>query len=320
MTEKNNRLSVLVNTCDKYDDCWYPFFKLFDKYGNELKKLDVYLNTETKQYSYPGININCINSQLDTPWSLRVKNALSAVKSPYVITFLDDFFLREPVKYEVIKKCMEWMDSNPNIGVFYFDPIGKDEYASSEYEGFCLLPPYTPWRCNTQSAIWRKDILMMAMLDIESPWEWEQMGTLRNNTVLKKTEFYALQHHSKTPVEYGLSKISDFGILQGKWHKSDIVPLFESHGIEMDYSIRGFCKENTYEDKTGEPIKKRSILTKLSASISRPIRTFIKNRKILKSSSDADKIYSALVIKPINQWKKRDPEWSHYDYKSESKS
>ena len=50
------KYSVLVNTCDKFEDCWNPFFKLFCMYWQDYKG-KIYLNTEYKDYSFPGLDI-----------------------------------------------------------------------------------------------------------------------------------------------------------------------------------------------------------------------------------------------------------------------
>ena len=51
--------SILINTCDKFDDCWDPFFKLWSLYWTDCSG-KIYLNTEYKDYSYPKLNITTI--------------------------------------------------------------------------------------------------------------------------------------------------------------------------------------------------------------------------------------------------------------------
>ena len=45
-------VGVLVNTCDRFNDCWDLFFTNWKKYKNGLD-WPLYLNTERTQYSYP---------------------------------------------------------------------------------------------------------------------------------------------------------------------------------------------------------------------------------------------------------------------------
>lgn len=47
------KYSILVNTCDKFEDCWNPFFKLFFLFWPDYNGV-IYLNTEYKEYSVRG--------------------------------------------------------------------------------------------------------------------------------------------------------------------------------------------------------------------------------------------------------------------------
>ena len=51
-----NKYAILVNTCDKFEDCWEPFFKLFALYWPDYKG-PIYLNTEYKTFTYGNLNI-----------------------------------------------------------------------------------------------------------------------------------------------------------------------------------------------------------------------------------------------------------------------
>jgi hypothetical protein len=49
---KKEDLTILVNSCDAYEDLWYPFFELF-RINWPNCKYDIVLNTETKSYTHP---------------------------------------------------------------------------------------------------------------------------------------------------------------------------------------------------------------------------------------------------------------------------
>ena len=51
MNNKKNDLSIIVNTCDAYEDVLKLFFAAFDEYWPECE-YSVYINTEKKQYNY----------------------------------------------------------------------------------------------------------------------------------------------------------------------------------------------------------------------------------------------------------------------------
>lgn len=253
----NDKMTILLCTCDSYEDLWDPFFKLFDKFGGELKNYSIIINTESKQYSYPGLKIECVNQ--DNPeenmtWGKRLRDVLSTISSEYVLFLLDDFFLTREVSdsdYKKILWCIETMESNQAIGGMNLLPLwGAD--SSNEMNGFYLINPGTPYRFNAQACIWRRQILFDSILDIESPWEWELYGNIRNDYLIK-AKIYSLKDGEREPFSYGFydygkreedgSYIAKFGVMRGKWYLPSVKRLFKDNGIEVDYSKRGIYKE-----------------------------------------------------------------------------
>ena len=47
----SKKCSLLINTCDNYEDTWIPFFSLLSNYWGECP-YSIYLNTEEKNISY----------------------------------------------------------------------------------------------------------------------------------------------------------------------------------------------------------------------------------------------------------------------------
>lgn len=45
----SKKCSLLINTCDNYEDTWIPFFSLLSNYWGECP-YSIYLNTEEKIY------------------------------------------------------------------------------------------------------------------------------------------------------------------------------------------------------------------------------------------------------------------------------
>ena len=250
-------MTILLCTCDSYEDLWDPFFKLFDKFGGELKNYTIIINTESKQYSYPGLKIKCVNQDKpedDMTWGKRLRNVLSTISSEYVLLLLDDFFLTREVSdrdYKKILWCIETMELDQTIGGMNLIPLwGAD--SSQEMNGFYLINPGTPYRFNAQACIWRKQILFDSILDIESPWEWELYGNIRNDYLIK-SKIYSLKDGEREPFSYGFydygkreedgSYVAKFGVMRGKWYLPSVKKLFKDNGIDVDYSKRGIYKE-----------------------------------------------------------------------------
>lgn len=339
-----NELTILVNSCDSYEDLWFPFFKLFDVFAGDLKRCRIILNTEKKRFAYQGLNIECVNNyNKNVWWGERIKTILKQIETEYVLFFLDDYFLRDYVEVDKIEQCIKWLDENKNIGCFNFIPIETASIESDHFKGFCEMPLGINYRCNAQAALWRKNILDVSMLSIENPWEWEVYGNTRNNTILSETRFYSLKFNTPFVVDYGFIDMQksrkdyfviDSGVRQGKWNLELLQELFDKYDINIDYSIRGVYNANKDENKTTQNsvadklglknAKKHSKFYSLIAKITRPIRKpfiFMANsymdKKRLKRRQRilmSDKL-AVFVDKPLKEFFRQNKNWDWINYK-----
>ena len=156
MDNLNNRITILVNSCDTYDDLWFAFFTLLKKYWNPLD-IPIILNTESVDCFYDGLNIKCVHPQdKNVPYGERLLNALKYVDTEYVIIMLDDFFLRESVNADDITQIVNWMDNDKNIVYFNCDctPVYAD-WEVEKYPGYKRIPWGNEYTLNMQVAVWR---------------------------------------------------------------------------------------------------------------------------------------------------------------------
>ena len=56
---KKDDITILVNSCDLYEDAWYPFFKLLQIQWKDCP-YDVVLHTETKVYDCDFMDVRTI--------------------------------------------------------------------------------------------------------------------------------------------------------------------------------------------------------------------------------------------------------------------
>ena len=100
---KKDDVTILVNSCDLYEDTWYPFFKLLQMQWPDCP-YKVMLNTETKEYNCPFMNVETIKSGNEKSWTARLKYALNKIDSEFVLFFLEDFFFLNPLEPKFLKK------------------------------------------------------------------------------------------------------------------------------------------------------------------------------------------------------------------------
>ncbi len=230
--------TILVNSCDLYEDAWYPFFKLFEIQWPDCP-YPLVLNTETKKFNSPFIDITIFNSG-NIPWSDRVLNALETIESEFVLFLLEDFFLMSPVKKEVFDSALSLISENEKIGVICFNPdidarAWKTKGSYSNY--FTELKKGSIARINAVAALWRKDFFVKILKRGESPWEFEANGTKRGESceelVLCLSDTKNMPFHFHFCVGYG------YGITNKSWLPKN-KQLFDKYGIEVNFENLGW--------------------------------------------------------------------------------
>lgn len=247
-----NICSMLVTSCDSYEDAWEPFFQLLHIMWPDLS-LPLYLNTETKEYHNSSINVQVlhpinINDEKGRPisWSRRLKEVLNQIDSKYILFFLEDFFLMSPVRSDMVEKSIDYMEKNNDVVMIdYFrephdDCVVMDEfsYTSRDFD----------YGLNAMSALWRKDFLLSILRD-ENPWDFEFNATRR----WWRTDYKVLTHREEfSPIfDYKTKTKFGYGIFQGKWLRKN-PELFAKYGIEVDFEKRGFIDPPDMEARERE--------------------------------------------------------------------
>ena len=241
------KYAILVNTCDKFEDCWNPFFKLWSIYWPDYKGM-IYLNTEYKEYSYEGLNIvplkvcekHHVPETERATWSQCLKWALEAIDIDIVLYMQEDYFLKDKVKNNIVDDYVKLMVENFDMKCIHLTDQAVYADEDSEYNNLKKVRFKQRYRVSCQAALWRKSELLELVRDYEDAWEFEEFGSMRS----------AMIQHDYYVVDNDFVKFSSFeiipyiftGIVQGRWYE-ETVPLFQKHNIMMDFSKRGFLKD-----------------------------------------------------------------------------
>lgn len=237
----NNKCAILINSCDEYSDVWTYFFRLLYCNWPDLS-YPIFLNTETKSFISPNHNINILNvlssKKYNISWGERLIDCINRIDSEYILFFLEDFFLEESVKEEVIRDCLRWMDEDKEIAAFQLIPCGeyhncqenKYNKESDKYQGFGLRKQYGYYKLSAGPCIWRKSELRKLTVNYDSPWEWEYFGSFR--TWMYKGKFYSRIQKDESIFKYDI----DHGgaVHRGKWVGSTVIPLLKRFDISFN--------------------------------------------------------------------------------------
>lgn len=248
--------ALLVNTCDNFEDCWEPFFKLFKEFWPDFDGT-IYLNTEYKEYSYPGLDIIAVQgcAKHNFPkgkratWSQCLKWALELIKEDIVLYMQEDYFLKSEVKNAIVTNFVELIQKHQKIDCIHLTDQSVIANGPSEYSKLDDVVLKQRYRICCQAALWRKESLTYYIKPKESAWEFEEFGSKRA----------AKAHHNFYVIDQSWVKLNEFeiipyiftGIIGGRW-KSEVVHLFKKWEISIDFEKRGF-----HENRPPKPLNEK---------------------------------------------------------------
>lgn len=247
--------SILINTCDKFEDCWDPFFKLWSIYWSDCKG-KVYLNTEFKDYYYDGLDITAVKGCKGktfkgkfATWSQCLKWALDKVEDEIVLYMQEDYFLKSRVENDAVEKYVALMLEHKDIQCIHLTDQSVVADSPSNYDHLDEVALRQRYRVSCQAALWRKEELYRLILEYENAWEFEEFGSQRSAII--GSRYLCVSRDYVQLDKYEIIPYIFTGIVQGRWLEQT-KPLFEKHGIKMDWNHRGFLG-----DAPRKPFKKR---------------------------------------------------------------
>lgn len=229
--------SLLITSCDSFEDVWSPFFKLYKKYWND-EELPIYIITEKKEASYPSLGISStmveVGKNTRLTWSEALSESLNKVKTDLVLLHLDDCFITSEVNVGFIDNVANIMLSDTSIDAVYLTHSGPKSCEFENGKDLLKVKKFSSYKVSTMSCLWRKDVLQSLLKPEENAWMFEIFGTKRAH--LNSYNFLKVANKNLDAIKY-----INTGITKGKWNP-DVVAFFEDNDIIMDFKIRGFFK------------------------------------------------------------------------------
>lgn len=216
-------LSIVVFSCDKYQELWTPFFELLFKNWSSLKtsnaQVPIYLVANSQKYDDP--RVTTINIQNEKSWSDNALTVLASVKTKYVLIVLEDYFFTR-------------IDEKRLLNVFNFIKSTDVAYCQIAYNGTDVAirkktevfpgvaekDRYELWRTSLQSCIWRTKDMAHILRSGESIWAFEVAGTTRSQGLFGKF----LTIFDNQPVDY-------LNMVQQRYLNSNNIKVIESMGV-----------------------------------------------------------------------------------------
>lgn len=233
----NNKITIIINTCDAYKDVLQLFLCALNEYWKECDYY-IIINTESAQYHFDDARIRVFNygkyNGIDR-WGDRLRCVLDSIDSEFVLMLYDDFILENNVDLEGIDKAIGLLSTENKVSAIYLIntalPVEKDDGRI-----FLRVKKRSDFIVNSAPAIWRKKDLMSYTGGNDNPWAWEVFGSYR--TFGRNNIFYTLNPNNSDIFPYNYKKGG--AIYRGKWVREVINGKFQKYNLNIDPTVRGF--------------------------------------------------------------------------------
>jgi hypothetical protein len=246
---KNKDITIIVNTCDDYNDVLKLFFAALTEYWPDIE-IPVVINSELIKYDQYNATTH-VSQNRSNSWGKRLISTLESIESQFVIMLYDDYILEDFVKtYDVIK-AENLLLEDPHASVVYLNDTRLKVKNNNSNSHFLKVEDNCDYRLNSCPALWRrKDLISFTGLS-DNPWAWEVFGSYR--TVIKTKSFYTLNNTFQNIFPY--NHIKGGAIYRGKWVREVVENKIKKYNLDIDISIKGYSDTQLFE--------KRSLLWKI---------------------------------------------------------
>lgn len=172
----NTSLAVLILSCDKYSDLWAPFVKQARR-CIPIDGYRVYLGSNNQPCREPGV-IPVLSGD-DVDWSTSYKRILAQIPERKLLVMTEDLFPPGPADEPCFRETVDFLFAQDAKHIKYWATPALDGMVpGSANLGF--YDRGAPYRA-TVCGFWDREYLMKMLLEGESPWNFEIMGSYRTS-------------------------------------------------------------------------------------------------------------------------------------------
>lgn len=202
-------VSIIVSSCDFFEDCWKPFIYSIQKYWSDCP-YHIYILSNNHEIKLPQ-GFSFIKVGEDKRFASNLRKALNWVESDYVIYLQEDYWLNKEVNNEEIVRHLQYCICNDVDYLRLTFPYLHGEDLDGCYRKHTLEQRYS---ICLQAAIWKRVTLLALLREGDSGWDFEY-----------KIQQYAIQSHIGVNVlglkkEYsntGINYVRGTAVRKGLW-------------------------------------------------------------------------------------------------------
>lgn len=179
----NNKLTVVIGSCDSYQPLWKNFDILYKRYWN-LETNNIFVG-ETTPIPYDGY-YNVLPGK-DLSWGYRMLQGLELVSTPYVCFLLEDYYFTETISESFIQDHINIMEQM-NADKIMFDKIYPPDVYSLKHlsDDLYQFNNHSMYLNSVQPAIWKTEYIKQVLHPSYSPWQFELDGNSFTQTLTPK--------------------------------------------------------------------------------------------------------------------------------------
>lgn len=233
-------ISLVVQTCDRYEKYWDGFFYYMDKFWDKKIKCPKYFCTENKKITNKNFfHINTGNGSFED----NLRFILSKIETAYVFYLLEDFWPIFNFEEQLFNQIYNYTINN-KIKMFQVSPytpyyILDETKDSINNQKIFKFNKNSEWRFNFQSRLWDKKFFLenikeskVSELHINS-----SIGTeIESSKYLKKEEDVYFYHHFWYPLS-GVSYRGNFTKLGEELNNIMMVDLYGKYYSSSSSSL-----------------------------------------------------------------------------------
>lgn len=168
--------TVLVTSCDAYEDIETPFIQLWRKFWPDCPFETVLLTESERMFPEGGARFDrVIATGRGKTWCEMLDEALGRITTPYVLLLMNDYFLHAPVDTEKfrlrLKQAQRFNAANLRL---HPNPPGREAWPQSDLLEY---PKNAAYCVTCQTGIWNRDFLRGLARRNKSAWEFERRGS-----------------------------------------------------------------------------------------------------------------------------------------------
>jgi hypothetical protein len=219
---------ILVVSCDNYRDLWMPFFTLFFRYWPDCP-YQVYLCSN--EIGYDDQRVRTILVGPDRSWSSNLKRCFERLPAEYCILLQEDFLFTKRVDTEKVRNLVLYLQREGGACLRLMPSPPPETLIDAELK-VGEISKGAAYRVSLQAAIWDKSVLYELLREGESPWEIEDIGSTRSNSLARPFLSISKDERETWPLDYFST-----AVVQGKWVRQ-AVALCAREGIRVDKTQR----------------------------------------------------------------------------------